>query len=110
MTKSKQQIYRQGDVAIIPVSKVPTQLTPVKRDKGAVVLAYGEVTGHAHRIPSRSAKLFRDETDARYLRIGGGGGAELKHEEHGTIKLPPGNYKVIRQREHTPAAIVQVAD
>jgi hypothetical protein len=31
-------------------------------------------------------------------------GAKLVHEEHGTIMLPEGFYKVIQQREYVPEA------
>jgi hypothetical protein len=47
--KTSQQ-YRQGDVLIERIAKMPTSTTPVARDAGRVILAYGEVTGHAHAI------------------------------------------------------------
>ena len=34
----------------------------------------------------------------------------LKHDEHSTIELPQGNYRVTRQREYSPTAIRNVAD
>ena len=40
----------------------------------------------------------------------GDGGAELKHEEHATITLPPGNYRIRRQREWTAENVRIVAD
>lgn len=63
-------MYRQGDVLIVRVADLPVS-TPVKSGKRGVVLAEGEVTGHAHRIASRSAKLYRTEESARYLRVMG---------------------------------------
>ena len=43
-------MFRQGDVLIIPVAKLPDCLEPMKRERGRVILAHGEVTGHAHAI------------------------------------------------------------
>lgn len=48
--KSFPQIRRQGDVLLTPVSSLPAGCTEVPHDKGRIVLAYGEVTGHAHAI------------------------------------------------------------
>jgi hypothetical protein len=91
---------RQGDVLIVAVDRVPDDALPVTRDHGRVVLAYGEVTGHAHAIRAHGAALL--ERDAvRYLRVDAP--VELEHEEHATIELPPGDFKVVIQREYVPA-------
>ncbi len=37
-------------------------------------------------------------------------GATFVHEEHGPVTLPPGDYKVVIQREYSPEAIRNVAD
>ena len=34
----------------------------------------------------------------------------LKHEEHATVPLPKGVYRVVQQREYSPEAIRNVAD
>jgi hypothetical protein len=47
--KTKQPI-RQGDVALIPVTAIPAGATEIKTESKRIVLAYGEVTGHAHAI------------------------------------------------------------
>jgi hypothetical protein len=114
-------MVRQGDVILIPVAKARTG-KPVKRDHGRIVLAYGEVTGHAHAIAHRDAELFelaedhtKDGNDvwaraARILRVTAKAGVELRHEEHETIHLPPGEYLVRRQREYAPDELRLVAD
>jgi hypothetical protein len=96
------KIYRQGDVLIAEVDSVPTNVTAVKRDKRGVILAEGEVTGHAHRIPSRHAKLYRSESDARYMRVMGPAPVALNHEEHSTVKIPAGDYRVTIHAEYVP--------
>jgi hypothetical protein len=69
------------------------------------------VTGHAHAIKAESAALFRDpKLMAVFLTVGADGAVALEHEEHDTIRLPPGNYQVIRQREYSPDEIRNVAD
>jgi hypothetical protein len=104
-------MYRQGDVLIVPVDSVPGTLDPIEREDGRIILAHGEVTGHAHAIAAESAALFRDpKLMAVFLNVGADGPVALAHEEHDTIQLPPGNYQVIRQREYSPAGIRNVAD
>lgn len=104
-------MYRQGDVLIKPVTKMPAAVKKVDRDAGRVVLAYGEVTGHAHAISDERCDLFAgDKLEARFLEVLAEGGVELLHEEHSTITLPPGIYEVTRQREYGPDAIRNVAD
>lgn len=102
------KMYRQGDVLIVAVDDVPTGVEEVARGKRGVVLAEGEVTGHAHRIPNRAATLYRTELDARYLRVTAP--VLLKHEEHTAVEIPPGNYRVSIHHEYRPEAIWRVED
>lgn len=106
-------LYRQGDVLIERIDTLPTDLTPVDRDQGRVILAYGEVTGHAHAITTPDVTLFTredmTEMEGRFLLVEKEH-AELRHEEHATIVLEPGAYRVKRQREYAPVEPVYVAD
>lgn len=109
---------RQGDVWIerVPSGQLPEGLVELARDRGRIVLAYGEVTGHAHAIAERNATLFgRPGTDERWLVIRPSGanvesGAVVRHEEHAAIPLAPGVYKILRQKEYSPEEIRYVAD
>jgi hypothetical protein len=104
-------MYRQGDVLIIPVASIPKSVEPVARENGRVVLAHGEATGHAHAIRDQRAALFRDpELMAVFMHVGGDSAVALEHDEHDTIEIPAGDYRVIRQREYSPEAIRNVAD
>lgn len=104
-------MYRQGDVLIVPVKQLPNLLEPVAREAGRIILAHGEVTGHAHAIKDHKAALFRDpKLAAIFLSVSADGPVALEHEEHGTIDIPPGSYRIIRQREYSPEAIRNVAD
>jgi hypothetical protein len=93
---------RQGDVLLVPADAVPEGAKPVGRDAGRVVLAYGEVTGHAHAIRSSAARLLEVDTE-RYLVTTDA--VTLEHEEHGPIAVVPGTYRVVIQREYVPAEI-----
>ena len=100
---------RQGDVFIEQVDGIPAGAAAIRADKRGVVLAEGEVTGHAHRIPSRHAKLYRTEADARFMRVTAP--VALQHEEHSTVAIPPGNYRVTIHAEYQPGELPrQVAD
>ena len=102
------KMYRQGDVLIQVVPEIPVGAKLVARDNGRIVLAYGEVTGHAHAIAEAEVDLFEIEEGIRYMDVQME--AYLRHEEHATVTLPPGKYRVVRQREYTPEAIRNVAD
>jgi hypothetical protein len=100
--------FRQGDVMLTRVNSIPKGGKRVARDNGRIVLAYGEVTGHAHAIADEEVTLLEVDGGIRYLDVQME--AFLRHEEHGAIALAPGKYKVTRQREYTPEAIRNVAD
>jgi hypothetical protein len=101
---------------LIPVKRIPTRerrkLLPVPRDRGRLVLAYGEVTGHSHVVEGEAELLFRaadvEELERRFLHVEAE--SMLVHEEHDTITLPPGDFEVVRQREYAPEAPRFVAD
>lgn len=103
-------LFRQGDVLIARVKELPTELKPVPKDNGRVILAYGEVTGHAHAVLGDVELLGSDvaEMEERFLRVEQE--AQVVHEEHGTIELPAGDYRITRQREYSPEEIRMVAD
>lgn len=112
-TKKAAQLIRQGDVMFIPIAKIP-EGQRTKRENG--VAAYGEVTGHSHRLS------VEDRARAEVLEIGGGlfchvsedgvrlQGAEFVHEEHGTVTLPAGDYQITIQREYSAESIRSVID
>ncbi len=103
-------MYRQGDVLIVPVDAVPEGVRLVAREAGRLVLAHGEVTGHAHVVEGAAALFALDSRLAtgRFLRVEGD--ASVVHEEHDSIVLPPGAYEIRRQREYHPVAPRPVID
>lgn len=129
--KSPTAICRQGDVLIIPVSALPASVTARKRTRRGIVLAEGEVTGHAHTIADKDVVHFDapnaaaaaaqllasvglkvelgQEHAPTFLEVPTG--ATIRHEEHAPIDLAPGAYVVVRQREWSDSdEPIQVAD
>ena len=85
---------RQGDVLLIPrAAPEGAQL----RGGDSLVLARGEVTGHAHRLLGPVA-AWRGEDGRRYVLVGEG--VTITHEEHDPIPapVPPGWYEVRQQQ------------
>ena len=97
--------FRQGDVFMEKIEDAgDAELGErIARDKGRIVLAYGEATGHAHAIHDGGAILFSGKAANadRFLRVYKP--VSLLHEEHTKIALEPGLYRVRRQREWTDA-------
>jgi hypothetical protein len=93
--------FRQGDVLLIAVEAIPTDATPERRT-GRIVLAEGEVTGHAHAIAEPDARTFTHDGQ-RYLLTRSV--AQLVHEEHAPIDVRAGTWRVVIQREYEPPAV-----
>ena len=98
-------LYRHGDVLIQKVSEKPTG----SRKLNHVILAHGEVTGHSHRIKTKSSARLYETPDDLFLEVTSET-AEVVHEEHATIELPQGTYRVWRQREYSPTEIRIIRD
>ena len=112
--KNQQTIFRQGDVMFIRRKTIPAGAT-TKRDNGTV--AYGEVTGHSHRLADLATAEVLEIGDGLFVRVSengvaieGNAGATFIHEEHGPISLAPGNWEVRIQKEYSPEAIRNVLD
>lgn len=98
-------LYRHGDVLVSAIDAMPSGAA--KRPH--LVLAEGEMTGHAHRIAELgSAELFQRGSEM-FLRVLTST-ATLVHDEHGPITLPRGDYRVWKQREYSPREIRFVRD
>ena len=99
--EGKPVIIRQGDVLLVWTDILLDRWNgPAPAARSArVVLALGEVTGHAHVVVAEKDDLvlFDNGKGFRILKVGSE--AELVHEEHETKPLPPGAYRVIQQRE-----------
>jgi hypothetical protein len=92
-------MFRQGDVLLVECP-VPKKAKRMNVD-GRLVLALGEVTGHAHVIEDvDSFEAYEDQKGTMFIRLKHE--AALSHEEHGQIQLPAREYKRVLQREFVP--------
>lgn len=96
-------MFRHGDVQIIKIDKLPDNVKSLGKRKE---LAYGEVTGHAHRIDV--GELFETKNGELYLKVEKL--AKLSHEEHKTITLEPGIYRIGTKRQYSPNGWESVRD
>ena len=97
-------LYQQGDVLI-------TKVLEVKGNKlNHLTLALGEATGHHHTITKGDAELYNYE-GVLFLRVNSEE-AELTHQEHNTITIPKGDYKIgiVREFDHWAEEAKNVRD
>jgi hypothetical protein len=87
---------RHGDVAVMQTDELPAGATRVH---GPVVLAYGEITGHAHRVTG-NASLW-DVGTQRYMVVESE--ATLTHEWIAPVTVPPGTYQIVIQQDWEPS-------
>jgi hypothetical protein len=93
--------YRQGDVLIEACVGLPPGVRTVAREDGRIVLAHGEVTGHAHAIVEPDVEMY-EMGGNYYIRVPRQ--AVVQHEEHHPIPLDAGTYRIVRQREYVPGS------
>jgi len=103
---------RQGDVFIVALSaipadqiqyaSIPAEAVAVPRGPHGLLLAQGKATGHHHAIQSPNAELFQLD-GVRFLRAAGP--VDLTHEEHGTLPIPAGEYRVSGHHEAQPGEL-----
>ena len=129
--------YQQGDVVMYKLSDEDFKeysnenksgdAYPINDYKGQsntkAVLAFGEVTGHTHRV--EMSDMLKDAGVSLHMDYNRKAGVdvpnafeihnesvELQHEEHDTVTLPPGNYvvKIVREFNHITRRAQYVAD
>ena len=128
--------YQQGDVVMYKLSDEDFKEYS-NEEKGSsysinnylgqpntkAVLAFGEVTGHTHRV--EMSDMLKNTGISLHMGHNREAGidvpeafevhnesVELQHEEHDTITLPPGNYvvKIVREFNHITRRAQYVAD
>lgn len=97
--------FRHGDVLIESVADLPATREKLPH----TILAYGEVTGHCHRIKETDTADLYSTVEGLFLHVRAAE-ASVIHEEHAPVRLTSGFYRVWRQREYTPKAIQVVRD
>jgi hypothetical protein len=98
-------LWRHGDVLIAKIDSLPADMK--RREDG--VLAYGEITGHAHRLQVPESAELWELDGVLYMKVVAPV-ATVVHEEHKPIMIPEGLYRVWQQREYTPDSVRIVVD
>src|SRR4051812_48210547 len=82
--------YRPSDVLLHADEAIPAHAALVPGQGNRVIVAKGELTGHAHALSATEATMFRDECSGRLFPAIGRQGAELRNEEHARSRCRPG--------------------
>lgn len=91
------KFIRHGDIGFVEVEKVEGELV---EHKGMFVVGYGETTGHKHVLTVEKEEdmvIMKDKEGRFYFKLLSEG--SLTHEEHKTIKIPPGIYRKEQENE-----------
>jgi len=109
-------MYRHGDLLIRRVSGLPNNVIGIP----GKIIAEGEVSGHKHKLNGPVLILAPKEQvpNNSYLKppinefsqvyFDAKDDIKLTHEEHKTLEIPSGIYKVTREREYNPFDELQV--
>lgn len=105
----------QGDLMIQRINSLPEGLEAVAPESGYHVVAHSE-TGHNHCVLERpTTRMYRlpEEIYEAFLVVENEP-ATLEHhrsfDTHEPVQLPPGTYRIKRQREYTPEGFRRAAD
>jgi len=90
-------LWRQGDVFIENIRLIPAGA----QQQPHLVLADGELTGHSHRVADPDTALLLEWRGQLFLQVIAER-ASVVHQEHATVTLSRGSYRVWRQREYDP--------
>lgn len=112
MKEFKAPYTAQGDLNIFVCDSIPDGLKELKPEKdGNHVLAHSE-TGHNHVIDGSAVRVIEQDEFVSFMEIKKT--ADIIHlrgfDTHETIRVPPGTYRITRQREYTPEGYRRAAD
>ena len=109
-------MYRHGDLLITRINAVPQNAINIS----SKIIAEGEVSGHKHKLVGQATVRILPGREAGTTIIGrvesgdvsinripelyfsASEDVKLTHEEHKTLELPRGSYKVTKEREFNP--------
>ena len=109
-------MYRHGDLLITRINAVPQSAINIS----SKIIAEGEVSGHKHKLVGQATVRILPGREAGHkiierverghvsinripeLYFSASEDVKLTHEEHKTLELPRGSYKVTKEREFNP--------
>jgi hypothetical protein len=105
--KKRPKHNRQGDILF---EKVKSPSKTAKKPMINNIIAYGEVTGHAHKIfdPSLAELQSLVDENGDIFVMSSDKNITITHDEHDPITLEKGSWWCItRQREYDPLAVMR---
>lgn len=115
--KTFTKMAAQGDFIIIRVNELPDEIYPCEQKDGVWVVAHSE-TGHNHVMEATNVEMFKvelkddDVVFELYLNVKEETSVEhmRSYDTHEALSVPPGTYKIRRQREYTSEGWRRAAD
>lgn len=96
-------IIQQGDVIWHTENKKPTGCKQIVPKNGRLVFAEGEVSGHMHSVADDcGVKLYQDKDGTLWCSVTNLEGATVEHQEHKSVHLDKGTYRIGIVREVDP--------
>ena len=84
----------QGDILLRPIDKIPSEAKKIREE----IVAFGEVTGHTHRIKNSSIYGLDNKEFVRVHTYD-----PMTHDTHpSSDKIEIGDYETLRQFEYFP--------
>ena len=101
--------YRQGDILFVKMDETISGDKIARDTQNRLVVAEGEATGHAHAIHDDKVTMYRNDVLNRAWVVVEEQ-ANVVHEEHDTITLESGTWRVIYQRQYVRGETRRVLD
>lgn len=102
----------QGDLLITKIDDIPANAIK-SESTGDYIVAHSE-TGHNHVMSNKSVDFFTAANDPFVLFLDVKSETPIRHlrsfDTHKTINVPPGMYRINRQREYTPEGFRKAQD
>ena len=116
--KTFTKMAAQGDFLIMRVDSIPTNVEPIQaNNKNHIVVAHSE-TGHDLVMVADRVQAYKPagvkEVDLYEMFLSVEAPTEINHlrsfDTHETLLVPPGNYRVRRQREYVAEGFRRAQD
>lgn len=109
--KFKPPYTAQGDLSIFSVDEIPKGLAEAKPENGKHIVAHSE-SGHHHVIDGNTVRVYNENEFISYLDVEKESNVvHLRNfDTHKPITLPPGKYRISRQREYISDGYRRAAD
>lgn len=86
--------FRHGDLVFSQIKTIPKEANETKDHK----LALGEMTGHYHALTKGRFKVYDLPNNEKVVEVETP--TDLTHQEHKTIEIQPGRYKMHFEQEY----------